>query len=74
MAGKIKRSQAKELHRRLGPSLNYLYRLRERLQKVNYLPGDRLYVLADKAYQAVHALCVEVHYLSCDGTGKTARE
>jgi hypothetical protein len=44
------------------------------MQKVGYLPGDHVYVLAEKAYLAVHALCVEVHYLSCDGTGKTAPE
>ena len=74
MAGKIKRSQAKELHRRLRPKLSYLYRLRERMQKVGYVPGDRLYELAVKSYESVHALCVEVHYLSCDGTGETAPE
>jgi hypothetical protein len=74
MAGKIRRSQAKELHRRLQPSLGYLYRLRERIQKVGFVPNDKLYALVSNAYESMHALCVEVHYMSCEGTGKTADE
>jgi hypothetical protein len=33
------------------------------------VPSDHLY-----AYDALHALSVEVHYLSCEGTGMTLPE
>jgi hypothetical protein len=74
MAGKIKRWQAARLHRLLQPSVGLLYRLRERMQKVGYVPSDRLYALVCKAYDALHAVYVDVHYLSCDGVGRKSDE
>jgi hypothetical protein len=61
---KLRPWQAKVMYRALHPGLGYLYRLRERMSK-RFLPTDPLLILTDRAYQAVHALSVELHYLSC---------
>jgi hypothetical protein len=74
MAGKIKRSHAKELHRRLHPTVGYLSRLRERMQKVGFVTSDPLFERVTKAYESMHALSMDLHYLSCDGTGMTLPE
>ena len=70
----LKRWQAAKLHRTLQPTLGYLYRLRERMQKVGFLPNDPLFLRVCQAYDAVHRLSIELHYLSCDGTGKPSRK
>jgi len=70
----IKRWQAKKLHLVLQPMVGFLYRLRERMQKVGFLPSDPLFKLVCKAYESLHALFIELHYLSCDGVGKTPRD
>jgi len=67
------RRQAALLNKALQPAVGYLYRLRERMQKVGFLPSDPLYKLVCKAYDSLHALFVELHYLSCDGAGKNPR-
>jgi hypothetical protein len=67
--------QAKPLSKALFPLLNYLLRLKTRMEAVGFLPDDKLYGLVRKAYEDVHALSVEVHYLSCGGgVNKPAKE
>src|SRR6267142_2596074 len=62
----IRKSQAKVISSALFPGMNYLYRLRERMQKVGFPHDDKLYLLVSNAYDAMHRLSVAVHYLSCD--------
>jgi hypothetical protein len=58
----------------LFPSINYLHRLRERMEKAGFPPDDKLFALVSKAYDAVHALFVELHYLGCEsGVGREPR-
>jgi hypothetical protein len=67
--------QAKRLSKALFPLLNYLLRLKTRMEAVGLLPDDKLFGLVRKAHEDVHALSVEVHYLSCaGGVGKPAKE
>jgi hypothetical protein len=67
----IKPWQATRLREALFPAINYLLRLRRRMDKTGFLPTDRLYGLVCKAYDAMHALYTEVHYLSCkSGVGR----
>jgi hypothetical protein len=55
--------------------VGYLYRLLRRMEKVGFKRSDRLFDLAIQAYDAVHALSVETHYLSCKGgVGRPASE
>ena len=70
----IKKSQAKIISSALFPGMNYLYRLRERMQKVGFPHDDKLYLLVSNAYDAMHRLSVEVHYLSCDGVGNPPKK
>jgi hypothetical protein len=70
----LKRWQAAKLHEALHPTVGYLYRLRERMQKAGFPPGDLLFQRVCQAYDAVHRLSIELHYLSCDGTGGPSRK
>jgi hypothetical protein len=70
----IKKSQAAIINKSLFRNLNYLLRLRERMQQVGFPQDDKLYLLVCKAYDAVHALHIETHYLSCDGVGNPRKD
>ena len=51
--------------------LCYLTRLSKRMTKRRFPPNDPLAVRTREAYNVLHALNVEVHYLSCDsGVGR----
>jgi hypothetical protein len=57
--------QAGKLREVIGPHMEYLFRLRERMTKMGFLTDDKLYQLVDKAYGAMHSLFIELHYMSC---------
>jgi hypothetical protein len=65
----ITKDHAKTINASVQPSLGYLYRLRERMVKTGFPPGDPLLKLMDQAYDSMHRLFIELHYLSCDGVG-----
>jgi hypothetical protein len=54
------------------PTVGYLYRLREGMTRVGFLPSDPLFKRVDRAYDALHALFVELDYLACEGGGRRA--
>ena len=64
---KLTREQAAAVAKSVGPLLGYLVRLRQRMEKVGFLPGDPLYRLMRDAEDKLHALSVELHYRSCAG-------
>jgi len=70
----LTRSQAKKVNAAIFPKLNYLDRLRKRMQKVGFPHDDPLWVLVEKAYYAMQRLYMETHYLSCNGVGRLPRE
>jgi hypothetical protein len=70
----IKRWQAKKIHAVLHPSLNYLLRLRERMEKKGFLPSDLYYQHVCRAYDAMQTLVNQTHYLSCSGVGRPCSE
>jgi hypothetical protein len=70
----ITKAQAKALSKALYPHVNYLSRLRKRMEAVGFPPNDRLYLLVRKAHDALDELSIAVHYLSCDGVGNPTRE
>src|SRR5688572_4235958 len=55
---------AKIVGKSIWPMLNYLVRLRERMEK-RFPADDPANIDVVKAYQAIHALHVRLHYLSC---------
>jgi hypothetical protein len=68
---KLQPWQARKVHRALQPSVGYLYRLKARMQKVGFLDNDLLYQLVSQAYDTVHTLYIQLHYLSCEsGVGR----
>ena len=70
----INPEQAAQVNRSLFRSLNYLARLRTRMERVGFPPRDHLMRLVDEAYNAVQALHVATHYLSCtSGVGRERR-
>jgi hypothetical protein len=70
----IKRWQAAKISKSLQPSLGYLFRLRERMEKVGFLPSDPYFQLVSVAYNSMHALWVQTHYLSCTGVGRPSKD
>jgi hypothetical protein len=62
----LERWQVKKIQDKVGPMLNYLGRLKTRMEKTGRQNG-KLYVVVSKAHDAVHALSVDLHYLSCPG-------
>ena len=70
----VTKDQAKTINKALFPSLNYLVRLKERMEKVGFPQDDKLFLMVCKAYDAVLRLHVETHYLSCDGVGEPKKD
>jgi hypothetical protein len=64
---------AKIISDALYPGFNYVARLRERMERAGFPPGDRLYQLAAKAHDAIRQLASELHYLGCNGVGRPDR-
>jgi hypothetical protein len=62
----IERWQTAALFKALQPHVGYLYRLRERMAQVGFVPSDPLYQRVCEAYDALQALYIELHYLSGD--------
>ena len=65
----IEKWQAAKIHAALFPGVNYLLRLRERMEKVGFPHDDDFYQHVCAAYEAANRLRNKVHYLSCDGVG-----
>jgi hypothetical protein len=65
-SGTLQRWQAARLFKTLQPHVGFLYRLRERMQQVSFLPSDPLYKRVCTAYESLQALYMELHYLSCE--------
>ena len=64
--------QLKQLGEILRRQLNFLGRLRSRMERLGFRPDDRLYLATTEAFNAVHALHVECHYLTCPtGVGRS---
>jgi hypothetical protein len=71
----LRSDQAAALGRAIRRSLNYYSRLRTRMERKGFPPGDPLFRLVDRAYDAVHHLSFHVHYLSCgSGVGEVPRK
>ena len=70
----VTREQAEVLKRKLRPMLDYLGRLKSRMTRRQFTPGDPLLVAVCRAEDAMHALTVEVHYLSCEYSVGRRRE
>jgi len=70
----LKAWQARRIHRSLQPQLKYLYRLRSRMEKVGFPASDPLFQQVSQAYDSVHALFIQLHYLSCEGVGKPSKD
>jgi hypothetical protein len=63
----LTQKQLRELCGMVRLKLRFLGRLRQRMEQLGFRPDDRLYQATTAAYNAVHALHVECHYLTCPG-------
>jgi hypothetical protein len=64
----LKPWQAKAICEALFPGVNYLFRLRQRMEKTGFPLNDDLYKHVCAAYDAANRLANRAHYLSCSGT------
>lgn len=66
--------QASRIRAVVGRHLNYLGRLRDRMQRRGFPPDDPLVRDVTAAWNATHSLNVRLHYLSCSsGVGRPAK-
>jgi hypothetical protein len=65
----LQRWQAKVICAALFPAVNYLIRLRQRMEATGFPHNDELYRPTCAAHDAVNHLRIKAHYLSCSGTG-----
>lgn len=71
----IKPEHARQIADKVGEMLGYLSRLSARMDKTGWPPDDKLRQLVSRAWEAVHALRIETHYLSCkSGVGRERRD
>ena len=61
----LTREQARAIKNKLQPMLSYLGRLKDRMRRKGFVADDRLLAAVCRAEDSVHALSVEVHYLTC---------
>jgi hypothetical protein len=61
----LTREQAQALKNKLQPMLRYLGRLKRRMNYKGFPPEDPMLVGVCDAENAIHALTVKLHYLSC---------
>jgi hypothetical protein len=75
MWARLTQEQAEAFKSRVQPMLRFLHRCRRRLDTRVFDPKSPLYAAVAKAYDAVHGLHVELHYLSVRrGVGKPQAE
>jgi len=68
-------AQAAVINKALFHHLNYLCRLKARMEKRGFPLSDPLYQKVAAAYDAAHRLFIELHYLSCtSGVGLSPRK
>lgn len=58
-------AQAEQVRAVVTRELRYLGRLRDRMTRRGFPPDDPLMWRVEEAFDAVHALSVELHYLTC---------
>jgi hypothetical protein len=58
-------AQARALKNKLQPMLGYLNRLKQRMRRRGFPEDDPLLLAVSRAESSIHALHVDVHYLSC---------
>jgi hypothetical protein len=67
-------AQARALKNKLQPMLGYLNRLKHRMRRRGFLNDDPLLAAVCQAEEAMHALHVQTHYLTCgDSVGRRGR-
>ena len=70
----LTREQVEALLASVRRQLRYLGKLRDRMNQRGFPPNDPLFVATTGAFNAVHALRVELHYLTCPaGTAGRAK-
>jgi hypothetical protein len=65
----IENWQAKRIGEALYPTVNYLVRLRRRMEQLRFPHDDPLYKRVCEAHEAMNRLRLDVHYLTCSGVG-----
>jgi hypothetical protein len=69
----IRPEQALRLRRAIRRPLQYVGRLRQRMELLGFPPDDRLYLSVCRAFDALQELHVRAHYCSCTSGVARAR-
>ena len=63
-SSQLKRWQTDAMLKALRPALDYLTRLKNRMEK-KFPPNDELFLIVSRAQAVMQQLCMEIHYISC---------
>jgi hypothetical protein len=66
-SSKLTDQQIAQLTETVTRYLRFVGRLRQRMDRLHFPPHDRLYTCSIKAYNSLHEMHVELHYLSVKG-------
>ena len=69
----LTKSQAKQLSESLFPGVNFLLRLKTRMEKAGFPQDDALYKLVSDTYDASWLLSIELHAMHATGVGRPER-
>jgi hypothetical protein len=69
----LTKQQAEQLLAKVRPMLNYLKRLKDRMERRGFPKEDKLFRLVARIHDDMHHLSVTLHYLKCDGVGRTGQ-
>jgi hypothetical protein len=61
---KLTRDQAEAFRKRIMPTVAFLDRAKQRLDKIGFTPRTKLYQEVDKVHKALFFLSVELRYMS----------
>ena len=64
-SSQLTHEQARRIHDAIGPTVGYLSRLLDRMDKRHFPPDDKLRRLATDAFHALKDLAMDTHYRSC---------
>jgi hypothetical protein len=75
MKTELKTTEARAFGERIGTTLRFLPRCRDRLHALGFDPKCKLYQGVQDAYDAMHSLSIELHYQSIkSGVGRPEKE
>jgi hypothetical protein len=74
MEPRLTPKQAEAFRQRIAPMLGFVHGCRRRLEARGFHPSSKVFQLVNAAYDALHSLHIELHYMACKSGVWRAKE